>query len=288
MTHATACCISVASSSTPNFTGKERDTESGNDYFGARYYASSMGRFMSPDWSSIPWNVPYSDLGNPQSLNLYVYGANNPLRYRDLDGHMHQDCGSETGSGGTGHDMVVNANCSDVPDFWDHQWWGNHANQARNNTKRAWNNTVRFAHSPRGKLLGKSIKHFTIGGLKAGAAVAGVAAAPETLGASLALTAYGVVGATGDLTAGTTELLGSILGSDEDIEKVSNAGDAVTAITTVSGATTLVVTGGNVEAASHAASIEDLFITGGTSAVTGEALRLGDKLGVMDDGSDLW
>ena len=33
------------------FTGKERDTESGNDYFGARYYASSMGRFISPDWS---------------------------------------------------------------------------------------------------------------------------------------------------------------------------------------------------------------------------------------------
>jgi len=29
-------------------TGKERDTESGNDYFGARYYAGSMGRFMSP------------------------------------------------------------------------------------------------------------------------------------------------------------------------------------------------------------------------------------------------
>ncbi|MBN9617470.1 MAG: hypothetical protein BGO25_08230 [Acidobacteriales bacterium 59-55] len=31
------------------FTGKERDTESGLDYFGARYYSSSMGRFMSPD-----------------------------------------------------------------------------------------------------------------------------------------------------------------------------------------------------------------------------------------------
>jgi RHS repeat-associated protein len=31
------------------FTGKERDTESGLDYFGARYYASSMGRFSSPD-----------------------------------------------------------------------------------------------------------------------------------------------------------------------------------------------------------------------------------------------
>ena len=32
-------------------TGKERDAESGNDYFGARYYSSAMGRFMSPDWT---------------------------------------------------------------------------------------------------------------------------------------------------------------------------------------------------------------------------------------------
>ncbi|WP_245632370.1 RHS repeat-associated core domain-containing protein [Edaphobacter aggregans] len=32
------------------FTGKERDTESGLDYFGARYFASTSGRFMSPDW----------------------------------------------------------------------------------------------------------------------------------------------------------------------------------------------------------------------------------------------
>jgi RHS repeat-associated protein len=30
-----------------HFTGKERDTESGNDYFGARYYSSNMGRFFS-------------------------------------------------------------------------------------------------------------------------------------------------------------------------------------------------------------------------------------------------
>jgi RHS repeat-associated protein len=31
------------------FTGKERDTETGLDYFGARYNASNMGRFMTPD-----------------------------------------------------------------------------------------------------------------------------------------------------------------------------------------------------------------------------------------------
>ncbi|MHB8889968.1 MAG: RHS repeat-associated core domain-containing protein [Acidobacteriaceae bacterium] len=35
------------------FTGKERDAESGLDYFGARYYSSAMGRFMSPDWEEI-------------------------------------------------------------------------------------------------------------------------------------------------------------------------------------------------------------------------------------------
>jgi len=35
------------------FTGKERDTESGIDMFGARYYGSSLGRFMTPD--PLPW-----------------------------------------------------------------------------------------------------------------------------------------------------------------------------------------------------------------------------------------
>jgi RHS repeat-associated protein len=68
-------------------TGKERDTESGNDYFGARYYASSMGRFMSPDWSAKVTPVPYAKLSNPQSLNLYSYVGNNPLRSVDPDGH---------------------------------------------------------------------------------------------------------------------------------------------------------------------------------------------------------
>ena len=69
------------------FTGKERDTESGLDYFGARYYASNMGRFMSPDWSAKIEPVPYSKLDNPQSFNLYAYVGNNPLSNADTDGH---------------------------------------------------------------------------------------------------------------------------------------------------------------------------------------------------------
>jgi RHS repeat-associated protein len=69
------------------FTGKEKDSESGLDYFGARYYASNMGRWMSPDWSASPEAVPYADLANPQSLNLYGYVGNNPLSKADPDGH---------------------------------------------------------------------------------------------------------------------------------------------------------------------------------------------------------
>jgi RHS repeat-associated protein len=68
-------------------TGKERDTESGLDYFGARYYASTMGRWMSPDWSAKEEPVPYAKLDNPQSLNLYAYVGNNPLSNADPDGH---------------------------------------------------------------------------------------------------------------------------------------------------------------------------------------------------------
>jgi RHS repeat-associated protein len=69
------------------YTGKERDSESGLDEFGARYYASTTGRFMIPDWAAKPTNVPYASFGDPQSLNLYSYAHNNPLTYIDHDGH---------------------------------------------------------------------------------------------------------------------------------------------------------------------------------------------------------
>jgi len=69
-------------------TGKERDTESGNDYFGARFYSSNVGRFLSPDWSNSSAPIPYAKLDNPQSLNLYAYVQNNAESLVDADGHM--------------------------------------------------------------------------------------------------------------------------------------------------------------------------------------------------------
>jgi RHS repeat-associated protein len=95
-----ACSFSVAFWNGYKFTGKERDSESGLDNFGARYDSSSIGRFMSPDWSANPEAVPYSQLDNPQSLNLYGYVNNNPLSKADKDGHCPDACVIEGVSAG--------------------------------------------------------------------------------------------------------------------------------------------------------------------------------------------
>ncbi len=66
-----------------HFTGKERDPESGLDNFGARYNSSSIGRWISPDVV----NLTDERVQNPaNTLNKYVYGGNNPLKYVDPDG----------------------------------------------------------------------------------------------------------------------------------------------------------------------------------------------------------
>ncbi len=69
------------------FEGKERDTETGNDDFGARYYSNRFGRWLSADWSAVSVPVPYANLTNPQTLNLYAMVADDPESFADLDGH---------------------------------------------------------------------------------------------------------------------------------------------------------------------------------------------------------
>ena len=60
------------------FTGKERDTETGLDYSGARYYTSGQGRFTGAD-PLLSSGIIY----DPQTWNRYSYALNNPLKYTD-------------------------------------------------------------------------------------------------------------------------------------------------------------------------------------------------------------
>lgn len=105
------------------FTQHERDAETNNDYFGARYYASGMGRFISPDWSDDPEAVPYADFEDPQSLNLYGYAGNNPFVGIDSDGHFHCDPDTTTSSINEHGYLVLTVTpgaChADASDFWD-------------------------------------------------------------------------------------------------------------------------------------------------------------------------
>jgi len=76
------------------FTGQYRDA-TGLDYFRARYFSSSLGRFVSAD-TIVP------GAGNPQNLNRYAFVLGNPLKYTDPTGHdactgvsgeLEPDCG---------------------------------------------------------------------------------------------------------------------------------------------------------------------------------------------------
>jgi len=65
--------LAINDGTAQKFTGKERDTETGLDYFGARYLSSAQGRFTSPDWSEKPEPVPYAETvrsSEPESLHL--------------------------------------------------------------------------------------------------------------------------------------------------------------------------------------------------------------------------
>ena len=82
------------------FTSKERDAETGLDYFLARYYSAIQGRFTSADeFAGGPVEVYafattekqalfYAEPVNPQTLNKYTYVVNNPLRFVDPNGHQ--------------------------------------------------------------------------------------------------------------------------------------------------------------------------------------------------------
>ena len=76
------------------FTGQQRDDETGLDYFWARYMSPPVARF-----ASIDPGMAGAKLAFPQTWNAYSYVRNNPLRYTDPTGMTEED-GDPTDSEG--------------------------------------------------------------------------------------------------------------------------------------------------------------------------------------------
>jgi RHS repeat-associated protein len=77
-----AMSVTMPDKQSLKFTGKERDAETGLDYFGARYFSGTQGRWTSPD----PKAISRQRLNDPQQWNMYSYARNNPLQFVDPDG----------------------------------------------------------------------------------------------------------------------------------------------------------------------------------------------------------
>jgi RHS repeat-associated protein len=95
---------SLSSFNTHQFTGHERDAESGMDYMLARYYGGSIGRFLSVD----PIMNPTRSIRRPARWNRYTYVLDNPLRFVDPNGEETEVAiGRATNRNGYGHIAII-------------------------------------------------------------------------------------------------------------------------------------------------------------------------------------
>jgi RHS repeat-associated protein len=103
--------------STKRFTGHERDEETGLDYMSARYYGSSLGRFLSVDPSRRSVQAMA-----PQTWNRYSYAVNNPINRVDPDGEVSYLV-ARNGPGPSSHMFIVtHARYPGDPNARIHSW----------------------------------------------------------------------------------------------------------------------------------------------------------------------
>jgi len=114
------------------YTGKEKDDATGLYYYGARYYASWLGRWLSADPLFRENPAVYErPKGNDEErkhqsaiylegLNLYIYGKDNPIRYTDPTGQGVRDWlqskGESLNRGGEKFNIWVNNIIHGIPD----------------------------------------------------------------------------------------------------------------------------------------------------------------------------
>jgi hypothetical protein len=118
-------------------------------------------------------------------------------------------------------------------------------------------------------LAAKGLVSFGVAGAKIGIADLSAAAAPATGGLSALGVAYGLIGASGNIAAGGTQLVGAATGQ---VQLANQGADVASTVTTVAGFTTLLATGGNMEQASFMAGAESLFTAGYNGGATGHVI----------------
>ena len=222
-----------------HFTGKERDTESGNDYMFARYYNSATGRFLSPDWSAKEEPVPYAKLEYPQTLNLYSYVLNNPMTHSDPDGHKCGDAGQPACTA-PGTTATPTSPQSDA--------------------------------KARATQAGEAAVNFTLAATKINTAIK-TAPTSETVVGGLA-TAYLGISATGNAVAGTLQAGGAATGHTKVAEE---GAEAVSTVTSVVGFGILLKTGDMNKAATGAA-VEGILTSRPEDLATGGTLERAAKV----------
>jgi RHS repeat-associated protein len=101
------------------FTGKERDSETGMDFFLARYYSSVQGRFTSVDPLMASASV-----NEPQSWNRYAYVKNNPCKFIDPTGMKEisaEDCKKDSRCVSINVNIIYDANANKGKGLTDKQ-----------------------------------------------------------------------------------------------------------------------------------------------------------------------
>jgi RHS repeat-associated protein len=264
-------------------------------YFPERQYRSSQGRWLSPD----PAGLSAVNASNPQSWNRYAYVLNNPLRYSDPLGlycYYGDTNGEAEQRNGNPDDYDFNSStgeCADTGGVWRQDYTtvtvngdnpgdvgttfengqqifplicpsstgGNNA-RVGNRYWTSWGDPNNPAWQ-RMKMLGTGIGNLAVGSGKLGGAAA---LEVGSGGVATALAIYGGWSASGNFAAGSLQVLGAFM---PDPQPFNQGAQVAASATTITGLTTLVATGGNLDAASQAARWEGIFMSGFKIGATG-------------------
>jgi RHS repeat-associated protein len=262
---------------------KERDPESNIDDFGARFYSSTYGRWMSPDWSAAPEPVPYANLSNPQTLNLYALVQDNPETFADLDGHDPVTGANQDNNDTNSLDACSgsrNENCADIKPGVANPNQAADIQQGAEQRAQADQQAqipLQAAQNPDSQHLGERIVQGIEGALNLAIASAkfwgaGSLAenAPDSYGLTAPAAALVGISTAGNIAAGTTQIMGAVTG---DTQKASAAAKAVTSASTPTGFTALMATHGNVNKAARWAAAQGVITSSPQDLLKGSLLR---------------